>query len=96
MRDWEQTHQDAITKLVALIKYILRVTRNWGGSSTIRYDPLKDKLVIKEIERKKMLPEDLYSRWENPIPANVRQKNLCPWPRIYSKKASYSEAYCST
>jgi hypothetical protein len=86
MRDWEQTHQDAITKLVALIKCILRVTRNWGGSSTIRYDPLKDKLVIKEIERKKMLPEDLYSRWEKTIPANVRQKTSVHGPEFTQKR----------
>jgi hypothetical protein len=86
MREWEQTHQDAITKLVALIKCILRVTRNWGGSSTIRYDPLKDKLVIKEIERKKMLPEDLYSRWEKTNPANVRQKTSVHGPEFTQKR----------
>ncbi|KAJ6019338.1 geranylgeranyl pyrophosphate synthetase [Penicillium canescens] len=86
MRDWEQTHQDAITRLVALIKCILRVTRNWGGSSTIRYDHLKDKLVIKKIERKKMLPEDLYSRWEKTIPANVRQKTSVHGPEFTQKR----------
>ena len=74
MKDWEKTHQDAITKLVALIKCILRVTRNLGGSSTVSYDPLKDKLVVEKGERKKVLPEDLFSRWEISIPANVTKK----------------------
>jgi hypothetical protein len=82
MKDWEKTHQDAITKLVALIKCILRVTRNWGGSSTVRYDPLEDKLVIKKIERKKVLPEDLYSRWKIPVPANVTKKTSVHGPKV--------------
>lgn len=50
VEDWERTHQDAVTKLVVLIKCILRFIRNWGGSSTVRYDPLKDKLEITKVE----------------------------------------------
>ncbi|KAF4771017.1 hypothetical protein HAV15_012685 [Penicillium sp. str.  len=88
MKDWEKTQQDAITKLVALINCIIRVTRNWGGSSTIRYDPLKDKLLIKKSERRKVLPEDLYSRWENPIPATVAQKTSVHDPDVTQKKPS--------
>jgi hypothetical protein len=86
IKDWERTHQDAITKLIALIKYIIRVTRNWGGSSTVRYDPLKDKLVIKKNERKKVLPEDLYSRWEIPFPANVTKKTSVHGPEVTQKR----------
>ncbi|KAJ5425203.1 geranylgeranyl pyrophosphate synthetase [Penicillium sp. CMV-2018d] len=86
VKDWENTHQDAITKLVALINCILRVTRNWGGSSTIRYDPLKDKLLIEKMERRKVLPEDLYSRWETPIPATVTQKTSVHGPGVTQKR----------
>ncbi|KAJ5471284.1 geranylgeranyl pyrophosphate synthetase [Penicillium desertorum] len=85
VKDWERTHQDAITKLVALIKCILRVTRNWGGSSTVRYDPLKDKLEITKVERTKVLPEDLYSRWETPIPVNVVRKTSVHGPEVTQK-----------
>ena len=74
VKDWEQTHQGDIKRLIALISRILRVTRNWGGSSTIHYDLLKDKLVIKKIERKKMLPDDLYSRWTKTTPVSIPQK----------------------
>lgn len=81
VKDWEKTHQDDIRQLVALINRILRVTRNWGGSSTIRYDPLKDKLVIKKIERKKMLPDDLYSRYGGTKsyqgPATIPSQHQC-------------------
>ncbi|KAJ5693744.1 geranylgeranyl pyrophosphate synthetase [Penicillium majusculum] len=62
MKDWEKGNQDDIKKLIALVNRILRVTRNRGRSSIIRYDPREDKLVIKQVERKKMLPDDLYSR----------------------------------
>jgi hypothetical protein len=30
--------------------------------------------VIKKVERKKMLPDDLYSRWAKAIPVDVEQK----------------------
>ncbi|KAJ5154806.1 geranylgeranyl pyrophosphate synthetase [Penicillium coprophilum] len=71
LRDWEQVNQDDIRKLVTLIECILRVARNWGGSSIIRYDSLKDKLVIEKAERKKMLPDDLYSRLNKTVPVKV-------------------------
>ncbi|KAJ5346248.1 geranylgeranyl pyrophosphate synthetase [Penicillium brevicompactum] len=86
MKDWEKTHQDAITKLVALIKCILRVTRNWGGRATVNYDPLKDKIVIKKSERKKVLSEDLLSRWEIPIPAKVTKKTSMHGPGATQKR----------
>lgn len=87
VKDWEQTHQDDIKRLVALINRILRVTRNWGGSSTIYYDLLKDKLVVKKIERKKMLPDDLYSRWTKTIPVSIPQKISEHGPSITQKKS---------
>jgi hypothetical protein len=85
VKDWERTHQDTITKLVALIKCILRVTRNWAGSSTVHYDPLKNKLEITKIERTKVLPEDLNSRWGTPIPANVARKTSVHGPEVTQK-----------
>nr|UPX44726.1 hypothetical protein FAC1L15_02 [Penicillium camemberti] len=59
-----------------------------GGSSTIRYDPLKDKLVIKKIERKKVLPEDLYFRWETPIPATITPKSSVHSSEVTQKQPS--------
>ena len=93
IKDWEQTHQDAIRKLVALINRILRVTETWGGSSTIRYDSLKDKLVIKKAARKKILPDDLYSRWDKIIPVNVTEETSMhgPYPtqkRYHDRRAT--------
>ncbi|CAG8140989.1 unnamed protein product [Penicillium nalgiovense] len=87
VNDWERTHQDTITKLVALIKCILRVTRNWDGSSTVHYDPLKNKLEITKIERTKVLPEDLNSRWGTPSPPTSQGKPLCMAQKLLKKGA---------
>ncbi|KAJ5548086.1 geranylgeranyl pyrophosphate synthetase [Penicillium frequentans] len=38
------------------------------------YDAVKDKLVVKKTEKKKMLPDDLYRRWADVVPAKVSQK----------------------
>ncbi|ODM18164.1 hypothetical protein SI65_06035 [Aspergillus cristatus] len=86
VKQWEQTHQDDIKKLIALINHILRVTRNWGGSCTIRYNPVEDKLEIKKIGRKKMLPDDLYSRWTKTIHDAMAQKNSKHGPNFAQKK----------
>ena len=67
VKQWEQSHKDDIKKLVALINRILWVARNWGGGCTVRYNPAEDKLEIKKIGRKKMLPDDLYSHWTKTI-----------------------------
>lgn len=75
LKDWEKAHQNDIKKLVALINRILQVTRSWGGNATIQYDAAKDKLVVKKVKRKKMLPDDLYRRWTDVIPAGVSQKS---------------------
>lgn len=45
MKDWGKSNQDDIKKLIALVNRILRVTRNWGGISIIRY-PLSRTLKI--------------------------------------------------
>lgn len=64
VKEWEQSHQEDTRRFVGVINRIIRVTRDWGGCSTVRYRPEKDKLVISKAEgRKKMLPGDLYARW---------------------------------
>ncbi|KAL8945894.1 MAG: hypothetical protein Q9183_007987, partial [Haloplaca sp. 2 TL-2023] len=60
---WEARNQSNLRKLVALIKKIVNVTKENGGSAAVRYDARKGKLFICEGEGKKMLPEDLYLKW---------------------------------
>ena len=62
---WEDRNQTDLKKLAALIKNILKMVRGCGGSTIIKYNVKGDKLVIRKCEGKKMLPQDLYSRWDN-------------------------------
>lgn len=62
---WEERNQKTLSKLAGLIKRILIVVREYGGSAMVGYDAEGDKLVIWKVDGKKMLPLDLYSRWDN-------------------------------
>jgi hypothetical protein len=71
IRAWERHHQANLKKLAALIKKIVVVVREYGvgGSGVIKYDSATDALVVaknpvaKRVQ--KMLPEDLYFRYED-------------------------------
>lgn len=80
LKEWERTHQNDIKKFVALMKDIVRATREYGACATVLYDAKKDVLMVKKAERKNMLPDDLYSRWTNPDtknePASSESQNL--------------------
>ncbi|KAJ5662736.1 geranylgeranyl pyrophosphate synthetase [Penicillium macrosclerotiorum] len=75
IKEWEWSHQDDIKKLVALLNWILKVARSWGGSSIIRYDDRKDKLVIMRTQTRKMLPDDLYKRWTRTVSTSTRSED---------------------
>lgn len=48
--------------LATLIKGIVATVKDIGGSTVVRYNTKKDKLVIYERDGKKILPEDLYRK----------------------------------
>lgn len=80
LKVWEKCHQEDIKKLIALLNRVISVTRNWSGSSTLQYDSSTDKLFVKKVARKKMLPDDLYSRWKDSTSANTEHMitEACP------------------
>ena len=65
IKGWEERNQRDLRKLAALIKKIVNVVRDCGGSAIIRYDVVGDKLVVWKADGKKMLPLDLYSKWDS-------------------------------
>lgn len=65
VKRWEEHNQTDLRKLAAVIIKILNVVKGYGGNAIVRYDVQGDKLVIWKADRKKMLPEDLYSKWDN-------------------------------
>ena len=51
--------------MAALINKILNVVKGCGGNAIVKYDDKGDKLVVWKANGKKMLPKDLYSKWDD-------------------------------
>ncbi|MCJ1241821.1 hypothetical protein MMC14_009827 [Varicellaria rhodocarpa] len=64
IKRWEECNQTDLRKLAALINKILNVLKGYGGNAIVKYDVKEDKLVIWKVDGKKMLPKDLYSKWD--------------------------------
>lgn len=64
LKIWEEAHQQDLRKLAALIRKLVDVVKECGGIATVRYDVQGDKLMVQKVDRKKMLPKDLYSKWD--------------------------------
>ncbi|KAM0162067.1 hypothetical protein ACHAQE_003485 [Botrytis cinerea] len=63
IKSWEARKQDDLRKLAGLIKIIIDLVKDGGGNAVVKYNAVKDKLLIFKVERKEMLPKDLYSKW---------------------------------
>ncbi|KAL6401240.1 hypothetical protein AUP68_16969 [Ilyonectria robusta] len=62
IKTWEEVNQADLRVFAGLIKKILSVVKACDGNATVRYDG-GQKLVVLKVERGKVLPEDLYSKW---------------------------------
>lgn len=60
---WEKRHQETMSALGVLMKKIVNAARS-NGQVTIRYQPAEDTLIATRGNDLKMLPDDLYHRWE--------------------------------
>lgn len=65
VKRWEEHNQAKLRKLAAVINKILNAVKGYEGNAIVKYDVQGDKLVIWTADRKNMLPEDLYSKWDN-------------------------------
>ncbi|MCJ1420460.1 hypothetical protein MMC32_006817 [Xylographa parallela] len=65
IKSWEERKQNDLRKLAALIPKIITLVKKCGGNAILKYDVEGDKLVICRVERKAMLPKDLYSKWDD-------------------------------
>ncbi|KAI0851148.1 hypothetical protein F5Y00DRAFT_251801 [Daldinia vernicosa] len=65
IKRWEQDNQRHLTKLAALIRKIVKIVKDCNESVTLRYDAGERKLILSKLSTpKKMLPQDLYSKWD--------------------------------
>jgi hypothetical protein len=62
---WESENRGQLQSLGALIRKIVAFVKQSEGKAIIRYDRNADKIFLQKVERQKMLPEDLYSNWNN-------------------------------
>lgn len=63
--EWEGRNQVDLRKLAVLIRRIVGVVKGGGGSAVVRYDVGRDKLVVSKGVGKKILPGELYSKWDD-------------------------------
>ncbi|OCL08309.1 hypothetical protein AOQ84DRAFT_407104 [Glonium stellatum] len=65
IKTWEERKQNDLRKLAALIRKIISLVKECGGNAVLKYNVEGDKLVVCKVERKEMLPNDLYSKWDD-------------------------------
>jgi hypothetical protein len=63
IRGWELGNQGDLRRFAALIKEILRISREIGGRMVLKYNQVSGDVVIQKFEGKKMLPDDVYRLW---------------------------------
>ncbi|KAF5699850.1 geranylgeranyl pyrophosphate synthetase [Fusarium globosum] len=63
VKRWEELNQSDLKRLASLIKAISTLTRQNGGKATVKYEG-GSKLVLYRSEKEDMLPQFLYSKWE--------------------------------
>ncbi|KAI0192978.1 hypothetical protein EV127DRAFT_452443 [Xylaria flabelliformis] len=64
IQTWQKKNRGDLKRLAALIRKIISVAKSCGNRAKVRYVPDGDKLVISPLGGGKMLPEDLYLKWE--------------------------------
>lgn len=64
IKSWEEREQNHLTKLAGLIRKVIDLAKECGGSAAVRYNLDGDKLVISKVARKDMLPKELYLKWD--------------------------------
>ncbi|KAL5349543.1 hypothetical protein ACLOAV_005838 [Pseudogymnoascus australis] len=97
IKTWEEDNQRDLRKLAALISEIIDVVKGCGGNAIVKYDRLGDKLVFWKVNRRKMLPKDLYSIWDDrtnsEAPSNDDAAAVEPVNGIESKPGGKSAVF---
>lgn len=75
VKSWEDQHQIDLRNLGALIHRIIEVTKGCGGTATIERQAQSKKLTIDKADRDRMLPMDLYSKWDEEKPELEPEKS---------------------
>jgi hypothetical protein len=72
IKGWEYANQAKLRQLAALIAEISTVTKRYGGKATVRFHGIGDSLEICKADVESMLPQDLYSKWQDVHDSHIR------------------------
>ena len=65
VKKWEERHREDLKRLAELIRKIIDKVKGRGGSAIVRCDGQRGKFVFQKGNGKKILPKDLYPRWNS-------------------------------
>jgi hypothetical protein len=65
IKSWEGRKQNDLRKLATLIRRIFNSVKEYESNAVLKYNLEGDKLVVYKVERKEMLPKDLYSKCDD-------------------------------
>ena len=65
IKSWEERKQNDLKKLAALIRKIITLVKKCGGHAVFKYIVEEGKLAVCKVEKKEMLPKDLYIKWDD-------------------------------
>ena len=65
VQKWGDEHRADLMRLAGLIKKIVTVVKDSDGKAVVTYDGKSDVLVLRKSSGKKMLPEELYAKWND-------------------------------
>lgn len=65
VKKWEERHQEHLKKLAELVRKIIDEVKARGGSAIVRCDGQRGMLAFQKSGGRKMLPKDLYAKWDN-------------------------------
>ena len=65
IKSWEERKQNDLRKLAALIRKIVDIVKECGDNAVLSYNVEGHKLVICKVDKREMLPKDLYSKWDD-------------------------------
>lgn len=64
IRAWERDHQTHLRELALLLKKMVAAVWEQGGGAVLKYDVVTDRLSITKAKGGRLLPADLYKKWE--------------------------------
>lgn len=90
IKGWEESNQKSLKILAALIAKIITLVKK-HSRVIVKYEPEREKLIFQTSNEGKMLPDDLYARWEAARSAGSRADIESSHNQMHSPQVSTVE-----